>query len=140
MSRSRQRRWFIKKTVLKNFTKFIGNHLWWSLFLTKLFQRRCFPQAQNVKEAVKDRQKIWKAYRNICYDSYMQLALCFMVSSQCVNRFLPIREAYLEPSWKSTIEVFSTGFKIRLCITSLLNDIDYQTNQSTETFFCESQW
>ena len=33
----------IKKAVLKNFAIFIVKILSWSLFLTKLFQHRCFP-------------------------------------------------------------------------------------------------
>ena len=32
----------IKKTVLKNFTIFTGQHLCWSLFLTKIQEFRCF--------------------------------------------------------------------------------------------------
>ena len=35
-NRSSLRSCFIKKIVLKNFAIFTGNHLWWSLFLTKL--------------------------------------------------------------------------------------------------------
>ena len=41
----------------------------------------------------------------IHYDSYMQWAHLLMVS-QWDNRLLPIIEAYLEPSWKSTINYF----------------------------------
>ena len=43
--KSSNRRYSIKKTVLKNFAIFTGRHLCWSLFLIKLmdFRHRCFP-------------------------------------------------------------------------------------------------
>ena len=49
----------VKKGVLENFANFTGNHLCWSLILTKLQALRCFP----VKFAIILRTSILK---NIC--------------------------------------------------------------------------
>ena len=124
--RSSHHRYSVKKGVLKNFANFTGKNLWWSLFnkvtglqaynfIKKRLPHRYFP----VKSSKCLRTSILRTSANDCF---WILLVKLLVWGQQLNqkitasgsfsweflwKFLIVSpEAYLEPNWKSTMELF----------------------------------
>ena len=121
--RSSHHRYSVKKGVLKNFAKLV---MWWSLFnrvtclqaysfIKKRLPHRYFP----VKSSKCLRTPILRTSANDCFwillvkllvwrqQLYQKITASGSSSWEFLRKFLIVSpEAYLEPNWKSTMELF----------------------------------